>query len=149
MDCELCGNAGFLKDRLVGGARLKVCARCSKFGAEIPRAKFVKRFPNRQGPRPPSALKSLASDLGARVKSSRVVKGWAVDDLAQKVFEKKSVILRIEAGSLTPSETLVTKLERMLGISLKEVVSDSSDVVESKPRLGAITLADVIEIKRK
>jgi putative transcription factor len=46
-------------------------------------------------------------------------RGWTREELARRVFEKESVIQRIESNSLTPSDELIEKLERVLSIKLR------------------------------
>jgi putative transcription factor len=61
----------------------------------------------------------LVEDYGKRIQQARMQRGWTREELARRVFEKESVIQRIESNSLTPSDELIEKLERVLSIKLR------------------------------
>src|SRR5207253_2920297 len=64
----------------------------------------------------------LAEDFPQRIRQAREARGWKQADLGAKINERVSVIAKLEAGTISPGDSLVRKLERELGIRLKERV---------------------------
>jgi putative transcription factor len=64
-----------------------------------------------------------------------------------KINEKLTVLNKVEAGDLRPDERLIRKLEKELGIVLKEKVA----AVQVAKATGSrtLTLADVIKIQKQ
>jgi len=61
----------------------------------------------------------LAPDWGRKVRIARETLGWNPEELAKRLNEKKSVVLRIESGTMHPPDALVRKLERLLKVRLR------------------------------
>jgi putative transcription factor len=64
----------------------------------------------------------MAEDLGAIVQKAREKLGITREELALKVFEKSSVIHKIEAGNFVPDDKAIKKLEAALGVKLSRPV---------------------------
>src|SRR2546428_11966565 len=64
----------------------------------------------------------LADDFPQRIRQAREARGWKQADLGAKINERVSVIAKLESGAISPGDALVRKLERELGIKLKERV---------------------------
>lgn len=58
-------------------------------------------------------------DAGKAIQQARIEKNWTQKDLAQRVNEKPSVINEYENGSAIVNPTLMSKLERALGVKLR------------------------------
>lgn len=61
----------------------------------------------------------LAADWPQRIRSAREARQWTPEDLGKRLNEKKSVVLKLEAGSFRPPDALVRKLEHMLAVRLR------------------------------
>ena len=137
MQCEICGaEAG--KGRVIelDGSTLIVCSECAGFGVEKKPLAAPTAAPGNV-PRQPTAKPTqtigqpffereefdlgldIVSDFSARVRKAREQKQLTVQELAAKVFEKESVLHRIEAQAIKPNDALIAKLEKALGIKLK------------------------------
>src|SRR5437870_10938400 len=75
----------------------------------------------------------LAEDFPQRIRQAREARGWKQADLGAKINERVSVIAKLESGTISPGDSLVRKLERELGIKLKERVEP---VAAKKPAAG-------------
>ena len=83
-------------------------------------------------------------DFHVRIRNERVSRGWEQKDLAMKMNERLNVIQRIENGS-RPTDILVTKIEKVLGITLLE---ESRVDIEAQLNRGGgrgLTIADALE----
>jgi len=146
-------EAGRGKRIEVDGSSLIVCEECSKFGKqkeeEVERARPVSAFEHDSyfgktetaqqkafGARPAKKINEpyskqkefdlgleIAEDFGKRVRKAREQKGLTVKELAMKLFEKESLLHRIEHQSIKPSDKMIAKLEKELGIELKTKTS--------------------------
>jgi putative transcription factor len=160
--CELCGkDVTFLRKVTIEGVQLEVCTECAKFGIEA-----KKETPKEDAPMPIVAQRlesrerrgkpkdvydaggkdELADDLGKRVRDARSKRGMTHKELAMKINEKVTVLSKVETGEMRPDDRLVRKLERELGIRLKEKVPETLAGKESKS--GSLTLADHIRMQK-
>jgi len=64
----------------------------------------------------------LVEDYGKCIRDAREAKGWKVENLGAKILEKATTLAKVEAGDLRPTDDLVVKLEKELGIVLMEKV---------------------------
>ena len=104
-------------------------------------------------PRPMYSLdeptEELIEDYESIIRQARESKELSREKLAEKIYEKVSVINRIESGKMVPDIKLAKKLEKALNISLIEKISDM-DLEDFKNRTsGGPTLGDIVKIKRK
>lgn len=65
---------------------------------------------------PPPTIKL---SLGKTIAKARTEKGWTQKDLAQRINEKPVVVNTYENGSAVPSQQILGKLERNLGVKLR------------------------------
>ncbi len=141
MLCEMCGKDVEVTSRVrVEGTVLRLCADCSRFGQIMdPPPSPAAAAPGGRGrsvvaaTRPAGAPRrleerdlyteigelELAPDWGRRVRIAREALAWKPEDLAKKLNEKKSVVLKIEAGSMHPPDALVRKIEHLLKVRLR------------------------------
>lgn len=129
MECEVCGRQASRLVRVeIEGSILSVCRECSNLGKPV----MENTVPSKRMPAVTSRFRSaihgldehdlgmdLVEDYGKRIQQARMQRGWTREELARRVFEKESVIQRIESNSLTPSDELIEKLERVLSIKLR------------------------------
>jgi putative transcription factor len=74
--------------------------------------------------------------------------GWSREDLAEKVYEKVSVIGRVESGKMVPDIKLARKLEKILNVSLLEKVEDENLEDKGSQRIRGATIGDIAFIKK-
>lgn len=166
MHCEVCGRKiiGPPYKAMIEGAKMLVCAECSKLGSVYweaktePRMKKVsKRLPQPMiAPRkqPPIIVEEsveLIDDFGAKVRQSREKLGMSHEDLGKKISEKVSVLRKIESRKMTPNNLLIEKLQHALKIKLLVPVSEpkvpSKVLVSSRPSVP--TLGDIAQVKKE
>lgn len=130
MDCEICGGpAGKGKKILLDGTKLVACEKCASFGVEIKEEEAIARTEMHASIArqfSPVAEKEfdlgldIAPDFGKIVRKAREAKGLTVKELAIKIFERESLLHRIENQSIVPSDAIIKKLENELKVSLKQ-----------------------------
>jgi putative transcription factor len=162
MICEMCGkNVTFLRKVTIEGVSLEVCTECAKFGVEA-----KKEAPKEVGPRPIIAQRlevrekrgrprdvlekvekeDLVEDYGARIRVARERAGMTQKDLAMKINERVTILAKIETNQMRPDEKIISKLQKELGIVLKEKVPEVVAAKESARQL--LTLADLIKMQK-
>ena len=161
MICELCGaDVPRLKNVAIDATILSVCTDCARFGDEVSTpalrqstmppiiAQRLEMRQRRMTPRDVYAQTGeleLAEDFPQRIRQAREARGWKQADLGAKINERVSVIAKLESGAMSPGDALVRKLERELGIKLKERVEP---VAAKKQAVGGgITLGDLIKMR--
>ncbi|MCK4445051.1 MAG: TIGR00270 family protein [Thermoplasmata archaeon] len=152
MICEMCGvEVPRTRRVLIEGTPLSVCSNCAKFGSPVPKkeeergAPIVKGLEMRRY-RPRDVYEKdvdvLVNDYPARIREAREGMGISQEDLGKRLNEKLSVINKLETGDMRPDDKLVAKLERTLGIKLRERFTPSK--VEKKTVGQALTIGDLI-----
>jgi putative transcription factor len=137
MLCEMCGTETEAPSRVrVEGSVLWLCSSCSRFGTVLEgAAPGVSTGAGGGGVLPVAAPRSrrleerdlfadmpeleLLPDWGKRVREAREKLGWTPDELGQRLNEKRSLVLKLEAGGFHPSDAVVRKVEKILQIRLR------------------------------
>ncbi len=151
MRCEICGKKiiGKPKKTKIESSTMLTCEACAKFGKvqrEPPKPR--KPRPVRRKPRFEEPSHEILENYNVIIREARERKKWSREDLAVKIYEKASVINRIESGKRMPDIKLARKLERTLNITLMEKVDDvKTEDMASSGRRGA-TIGDIARIKR-
>lgn len=162
MVCEMCGASTRTKSMIIEGATLLVCQSCERFAVaeavkttkgqviSTPVAERLAKRERRQSPRDIYEQAEnfvLVPDYGVKVRAKRRKMGMSQGDLAKKINEKKSVIVKIENQDMHPSDKLVKVLEKTLAISLKESVEPATSAKESTSEAysRSMTLGDFIK----
>lgn len=124
MLCEICGkDVPKLVRAEIEGAELMVCPECSSLGKVLrepqdyvvrPSVQKISIVPKIH--EPPQVIENF----GAEVKKAREKLGLTREELAKKIFEKESLLVRIENTNFEPEEKVIRKLEKALGIKLIE-----------------------------
>ena len=144
-ECEVCGKDGAARRAKIEGAVMNVCDKCVEMGAEI--AAPVKLVFERKSIRAPEEMFiRVKENLGHLVKRQREKMGLNQEELARRLLLNVQVVTRIENGWMPPLET-VNVLEKFLKTSLKETVE--AEAPKTKKGTKALTLGDVVEIRRK
>lgn len=144
MLCEMCGKEVETTARVrVEGSVLALCGDCTRFGVLVdpppapPAATPV--LVRRAGTPLRGATQTggggrrleerdlytdigemeLAPDWPKRIRHAREALVWTPEDLAKKLNEKKSVVLKMESGGMRPPDSLVRKIEHLLKVRLR------------------------------
>lgn len=117
MQCELCGKEAQTKRILYQGMQLLACEECSALGTEIKQAapKAHKVMIAREKELHETELEEGIASI---IRKARQGKNLTIEELAKKIFEKDSLLRRIESGKLEPSDSVARRLERALEIKL-------------------------------
>jgi putative transcription factor len=153
----MCGeDAPIVATIEVEGARMRVCARCARFGKAVappaeprPAAPRAAPLPRRTAERPVplESDEEIVEDFGERVRVARERKRVSLDDLARAVNEKKSLLAKVETGAFHPDPQLARKLEAALGIKLREKVEEVH--APKGAARGGLTIGDLIKMQKK
>jgi putative transcription factor len=152
MRCEICGKniLGQPTKTKIDGSVMSVCAECSKFG------KIQREPPNpskprtiRRTPRIREPTSEVLENYMTIVREAREKRGWSREELGEKIYEKVSVINRIESGRMTPDLKLARKLERTLKVTLVEKLDDTLSEEFKAGSLKSATIGDIARIKKR
>jgi len=164
--CEICGReTPSTQEISLEGAKLQACVRCAKLGEPIRKptpsapqfATSVQAgqhrptlHPSRQ---PPSRPRQIERELvpvegfSRLIRTAREEQGMSQKDVANKLFERTSIIAKLEGGKMSPTIALARKLERLFKLTLLEE-AESVDLSPISPS-STTTLGDVVEVRRK
>ncbi|MFX1561934.1 MAG: multiprotein bridging factor aMBF1 [Promethearchaeota archaeon] len=164
--CEICGRETLSTQEIsLEGARLQACSRCAKLGEPIhkptPSApqystsvptsqKRPTLHPPRSTPsRPRQIERELVpvEDFSRLIRNAREEQGLSQKDIANKIYERTSIIAKLEGGKMSPTIALARKLERLFKLTLLEE-AESVDLPSISPS-SSTTLGDVVEVRRK
>jgi putative transcription factor len=165
MVCEMCGkDVTFCKKVVIEGVLLEVCTECAKFGTEAkkgqapaagPRPVIEQRLERREMRKKQrdvyveSGEEELVDDYAARIRNARSRIGMTQKELAAKLNEKQTILSKIESGGMRPDERMIRKLQKELGIVLKERPPPEIEVRSTSSGSGSLTLADLIRMREK
>jgi len=65
-------------------------------------------------------IKKVSTSLKTNLMNARQSKGWTQKELAQRINEKPTVISQYESGQAIPNNTIINKLEKVLGTKIRE-----------------------------
>nr|WP_255194600.1 multiprotein bridging factor aMBF1 [Natronobeatus ordinarius] len=93
-------------------------------------------------------MDEIAPDYDDRIRRAREKKGLSQSDLANELNEKASLIRKLERGETLPSDSVQSKLERHLDVSLTGGAGADDDAEWSGgSSTGSYTLGDVVKRK--
>ena len=156
MQCELCGRTCDCKAATVDGVMMMLCPNCVKHGEVIQPTKapsIVQKPILDRIKKPPvkdiykDMNKELVSGWNNLIKKAREKKGLTREELGFKIGERTVTISKIENGDLRPSDKMIEKLEKELGINLVEDVSETSTGLSGSHSGSRLTLGDFIKSK--
>ncbi|MEG3224495.1 MAG: TIGR00270 family protein [Methanobacteriales archaeon Met13] len=156
MRCEICGKKimGQPIKTKIESSVMDTCKECSKFG-KVQREHSRQQNQFRRAPtaprrqlRPQRPSYEVIEDYGKEVRESREKKGWSREELAEKIYEKVSVINRIESGRMVPDMKLSRKLEKTLSIILLEKTDETISEEVTSSSIRGTTIGDIARIKR-
>jgi len=129
----------------IEGTILEVCESCLSYGEKIiepevlPRVRRVKRKPLVE------EETVFVDNYGKLIVAARKKMNLTREEFSKKINEKESVIKRVEAEEMRPSDALTKKIERFLMIKLTKTYEKKR--IERKVHRGKLTLGDVVEVK--
>lgn len=157
MRCEICGKkvVGKPVRTKIENSIMLTCNECSKFGKiqrEPPRPKGGRTSSTSAGRRrsfrSQEPTHEVIEDYQNVIREAREKKGWSREDLGEKIYEKVSVISRLESGKMVPDLKLARKLEKTLKVTLLEKTEEAQiDELNSLNRRKA-TIGDIVKIKK-
>ena len=159
-DCELCGAMKVSVRRVkTGKTEVAACSRCIErmnLGPKETAPGLAKAQSMHGRPAHNSAYaargkkgkdimlkteKELASDFGKRITQARKNKGWNHATLGKRMAETVNIIKATEAGK-RPTDGVLKKFERVLGISLWVVASEETTTQLDRSSSRGMTLGD-------
>ena len=152
-ECEICGAMKVsTKSVMMGKAKVNACMKCvDKLGLNPKQvAPGIKMSQNRTNvPFKPKRRndimskqeKELIDDFASKIVSARNSKGWNQAELGKRMAETVNVIKSAESGK-PPTDSVIRKFERVLGISLMELSSPSETSRVVKGHSRGMTLGD-------
>jgi len=152
MSCELCGRESKgCRAGVIDGVKMMLCPDCMRHGegvrdvatthASVKRAVFQRIKKSSPKDVYKDMEKELVSNWPDVIKEARKKKGLSRGELGFKIEERTVTISKIENGDLRPSDKMIAKLEKELGIFLLEKVKEVSTTHHSSK---GMTLGDFI-----
>ena len=155
MQCELCGRVCDCKPATVDGVKMMLCPGCMRHGQGIettPETSFDVQKPILERIKRPKVKdvykdmnKELVSGWNDLIKNARKKKGLSREELGFRIGERTVTIAKIENGDLRPSDKMVEKLEKELGITLVEEVSSVHSISTGSRSNRGLTLGDFVK----
>ncbi len=153
MSCELCGRESKgCRAGVIDGVKMMLCPDCMRHGegvrdvatthASVKRAVFQRIKKSSPKDVYKDMEKELVSNWPDIIKEARKKKGLSREELGFKIEERTVTISKIENGDLRPSDKMIAKLEKELGISLLEKVKEVTATHHSST---GMTLGDFIK----
>ncbi|WP_457611856.1 multiprotein bridging factor aMBF1 [Methanocaldococcus sp.] len=160
--CELCGK---LTDKLfkvmVEGSEMYVCKECLKFGKSPKSYSRVKKKPVAKANNEIKNkvrrvrkrrdvfdnLPTLREDYGDVIRKAREKLGLSIEELAEKLKMKATILHKFERYELEPSDEEIKKLEKFLKIKLTDS-SEEFDYFNISTDNDSFTLGDFIKMKK-
>jgi len=155
MICEMCGKkVSSLKAILIEGSTLNVCGNCARFGKPVKPeiaatpVEIAQRLELRDRRlRTKNVFENieneLVDDYARKIRDARTKMNMTPEELGKRINEKKTIITKIESGSMKPDENLIKKLEITLNIKLTE--KTKTEKVETKRTGSTLTIGDLIK----
>ena len=159
MQCELCGRICDCRPATIDGVRMMLCPGCMRHGTGVktslgpsagtqkPILEMIKKPVVKDVYK--DMNKELVSGWNDLIKNARKKKGLSREELGFKIGERTVTISKIENGDLRPSDKMVKKLEKELGISLIEEVSSVSSISTGSRSGSGLTFGDFIKKEEK
>ncbi|MFP3215503.1 MAG: multiprotein-bridging factor 1 family protein [Candidatus Micrarchaeota archaeon] len=147
MECDICGKeTNIIYVVEVEGAVMNVCAECSKGKKVIDKIDLSKQEKKVAKANEEKEKESeIIEHYGEAIRKAREKLGLPLNVLAERINEKESTLLRIEEEKTLPTDKIVKKLEKELGVKLLEEKKEEP-TVHLKPD-EPITLWDAAEKK--
>ena len=86
----------------------------------------------------------LFSDFHIRIRNAREARGWDQRQFAMRMNERLNAVQKVENGS-RPTDALLSKIEKVLGIELYGEPTFQSDAVLIRGTDREVTIADALD----
>jgi putative transcription factor len=142
----MCGKDTKLCSTKIEGTILNVCDSCAKYGekvrAPVHKTKYVKQkryFPEEGN------KERIVKNYASLIRTKREQMNLKQEEFAKMLTEKESIIHKIESGTYKPSISMAKKIERQLGLKLREEIE--IEEIEIKKTKGSLTIGDMLKLK--
>ena len=170
MNCEICGIEikGEPYKTKIDNSVMVTCKECSRYGKvqskpqptnkRAPKGKNNTNNYNNYNNKPKNKVYSrknkeeeyeLVEDYAKIIRQKREIKGFTQKQLGEKIYERESVIHKIENGKMVPDEKIAKKLEKILNIQIIEKTESDEREFQDIKRFKEATIGDIARIKRK
>ena len=157
MQCELCGNEGECRSAIVDGVRMMLCPNCMRHGKgvkDVAPIDVQKSILGRiRRPREKDVYVEMDRELidgwNDLIRKARKKMGLSREELGFNIGERTVTISKIENGDLRPSDEIVGKLEKKLGIILIEKIEKTQTTPSGSRSDSSLTLGDFIKTEDK
>ena len=146
--CDICGKQNASSIALIEGAKMAVCATCSKFG-KILHSIDLEGHTEIQAPSREQEVEEIVENYGKMIREKREKLGLPIAVIAERIQERESYLEKIEREHLLPSLNVARKLEHELGLKLVEKSKAVEHVEIKKGKFEPATLADFTAKERK
>ncbi len=163
-ECEVCGAVKTGTRKVMKGrSSIEACQKCTvRMGLSVPE-------PTRTQKQPPSRRttssgfggrgkkgkdimvrrsEELRSDFANAIRQSRESQGWDQRELAKRMAERVNIIQHTEGGK-RPTDSVIKKFERILGIKLMIERTPQEENVVRRTSDRPMTLEDLYEQAKK
>ncbi len=157
MRCEICGKTVVGKPvrTKIDNSVMLTCNECSKFGKIQREPPRPKRGPTgsvsrgrRRSYRSQEPTEEVIEDFQKVIREAREKMGWSREDLGEEIYEKVSVITRLESGKMVPDLKLARKLEKHLKVTLLEKTQEAQIDESNASNRRKATIGDIVKIKK-
>ncbi|RAP44507.1 MAG: TIGR00270 family protein [Methanosphaera sp. rholeuAM6] len=168
MNCEICGSEikGEPYKTKIDNSVMVTCKECSRYGKvqskpQPPKKRAPKGKPNNNfNSRPAKKNQTytrkprdeeyeLVEDYAKIIRQKREIKGLTQKQLGEKLYERESVIHKIENGKMVPDEKIARKIEKLLNIEIIEKTDSDEREFQDARQFREATIGDIARIKRK
>ncbi len=151
MKCEICGKREAKLVVIIEGAEMNACYVCGKNAkiiGRIGRAQENKEevIVEREETKGLEEEERIIEGFGEQIRKARMKIGLSREELAKKINEKESYLKHIEREEMVPNDKILKKLEKALGIKLKEKIKGSFEKIKLEEKKEE-SLEDVAEIE--
>lgn len=95
---------------------------------KIPTVRLAKAKPNQEGYRLHKLetesenfrVEKVSHNLSQTIQQTRASKGWSRKEFAQRLNVKESIVADYETGKAIPNNTIMQKMSRVLGVTLRK-----------------------------
>ncbi|MBT3464299.1 TIGR00270 family protein, partial [archaeon] len=87
----------------------------------------------------------IVKNYASLIRTKREQMNLKQEEFAKMLTEKESIIHKIESGTYKPSISMAKKIERQLGLKLREEIE--IEEIEIKKTKGSLTIGDMLKLK--
>ena len=166
MNCEICGTEikGEPYKTKIDNSTMVTGKECSRYGKvqskpQPPKSKSPKRKvvnnAQRQNQRKVYSRRSreeefeIVEDYAQIIRQKREIKGLTQKEFGAQLYEKESVIHKIEQGKMVPDIKLARKIEKLLNVTIIEKLDSDEKEFQDPRQFREATIGDIAIIKRK